>query len=74
MYCVVLVNWMNDEIIEIVIVVGKYCEFGDIFVKDVVLFVVELGDIMVVVVIGVYNYSMVFNYNCLGCFVVVLVN
>lgn len=54
----------NEEVDDSVIIVGKLCEFGDIIIKDVKLFLlVKCGDYFVILLIGVYYYFMVFNYN-----------
>lgn len=58
-----LVN-RNEKVNEFVIIVGKFCEFGDIIVWDVLLFFfVYRGDYLVIFFIGVYYYLMVLNYN-----------
>lgn len=41
---------------------GKYCESGDIVIKDIYL-AAETGDIIAVFNTGAYNYSMASNYN-----------
>jgi diaminopimelate decarboxylase len=42
--------------------VGKYCESGDIIIKDAGISA-ETGDIIAVFATGAYNYSMASNYN-----------
>lgn len=46
-----------------VTVAGKCCESGDLLGKDVFLPEAEVGDFMVVLSTGAYNYSMSSNYN-----------
>ncbi|WP_028962988.1 diaminopimelate decarboxylase [Sulfobacillus thermosulfidooxidans] len=42
---------------------GRYCESGDILIRDVALPPVEVGDYVVVFGTGAYNYAMSSNYN-----------
>lgn len=46
-------------------IVGRYCESGDIIVKESLLSA-EPGDIIVIFATGAYNYSMASNYNRTG--------
>lgn len=48
---------------ELVTVAGKYCESGDVLIRDVELAKMETGDLLVVYSTGAYNYSMASNYN-----------
>lgn len=48
---------------ELVTVVGKYCESGDILVKDVRLPHLEAGEILMIPASGAYCLSMASNYN-----------
>ncbi|USS84681.1 diaminopimelate decarboxylase [Fructilactobacillus myrtifloralis] len=48
---------------EVVTVAGKYCESGDILVKDAKLPPVQAGDVIAVLATGAYGYSMASNYN-----------
>ncbi|USS93340.1 diaminopimelate decarboxylase [Fructilactobacillus ixorae] len=48
---------------EVVTVAGKYCESGDILVKDATLPPVQAGDVIAVLATGAYGYSMASNYN-----------
>ena len=45
--------------------VGKYCESGDVLIKDIPL-AAEPGDLIAVFNTGAYNYSMSSNYNRTG--------
>ena len=47
----------------IVTIVGKYCESGDVIIKDGELPEVEPEDLIAVQCTGAYNYSMASNYN-----------
>ena len=44
-------------------VAGKFCESGDVLLKDIELPLVEKGDLLMVYATGAYNYSMSSNYN-----------
>lgn len=46
-----------------VTIAGKFCESGDILIKDINLPELEEGDILCVFNTGAYNYSMASNYN-----------
>jgi diaminopimelate decarboxylase len=59
---------------ELVSVAGKYCESGDILIKDVELPVTTAGDLLIVFATGAYNYSMSSNYNRVVKPAMVLVN
>jgi len=59
---------------ETVTVAGRYCESGDILVRDAVLPAIEPGDILAVLNTGAYHYSMASNYNRVGRPAMVLVN
>ncbi|MCI1273952.1 MAG: diaminopimelate decarboxylase [Clostridiaceae bacterium] len=48
---------------EIITLAGKYCESGDILIKDIKLPKLDEGDIICVYNTGAYNYSMASNYN-----------
>lgn len=48
---------------EVVTVAGKYCESGDILIRDISLPAAAAGDILAVSCTGAYNYSMSMNYN-----------
>ncbi|WP_057746584.1 diaminopimelate decarboxylase [Liquorilactobacillus capillatus] len=48
---------------QIVTVVGKYCESGDILVRDVPLPITHAGDILAIPSTGAYGYTMASNYN-----------
>ena len=48
---------------EIVTIAGKYCESGDVLVRDVKLPVIETGDFIGIPVSGAYNLAMSSHYN-----------
>jgi diaminopimelate decarboxylase len=54
---------MLDENREKVTVAGRYCESGDILIKDIELPPIVSDDIIAVFCTGAYNYSMSSNYN-----------
>lgn len=60
--------------LEKVTVAGRFCESGDILIKEIVLENPEAGDILCVYNTGAYNYSMASNYNCVLKPAMVLVN
>ena len=56
-------NRMSDESQEIVTLVGKYCESGDILIRDISLPELVQGDIVAIPSSGAYAPSMASNYN-----------
>jgi diaminopimelate decarboxylase len=44
-------------------IAGKYCESGDVLIRDILLPQINTGDILIVYSTGAYNYSMASNYN-----------
>lgn len=44
-------------------IAGKYCESGDILIKDAEIPAAVAGDLLVIFSTGAYNYSMASNYN-----------
>ena len=58
-----LANRMTEPPSETVTLAGKYCESGDILVKDVPLPVADAGDIVAIPSSGAYAPSMASNYN-----------
>jgi len=59
---------------EKVTLAGRFCESGDILIKDIELPELESGDILCVYNTGAYNYSMASNYNRVTKPAMVLVN
>ena len=62
-YTISSVEHFDKEKNQIVSVVGKCCESGDIIVEDVKLQSVNVGEHIIVESTGAYNYSMASNYN-----------
>lgn len=56
-------NKADDAADELVTIAGRYCESGDVLIKDIKLPKIELGDLIVIYSTGAYNYSMANNYN-----------
>ncbi|MBI3589960.1 MAG: diaminopimelate decarboxylase [Candidatus Melainabacteria bacterium] len=74
-YTAVLANKMNSsENMELVTIAGRYCETGDLLIKDILLPEIKAGDIIAVLNTGAYNYSMSSNYNMVPRPACVLVN
>ncbi|MBR6722600.1 diaminopimelate decarboxylase [bacterium] len=59
---------------ELVTIAGRFCESGDILIKNIKLPKLEEGDILCVYNTGAYNYSMASNYNRVQRPAMVLVN
>jgi diaminopimelate decarboxylase len=68
-----LANRMKDEAVEKVTVAGKYCESGDILVKDVTLPKVRHNDLVALPASGAYCPPMSSNYNLFSRPAVVMV-
>ena len=62
-YEVVVANKASQDPAETVTIAGKYCESGDILVSDIMLPVVESGDVLAIPAAGAYCPSMASNYN-----------
>lgn len=62
-YYAEVANKPNDELADTVTIAGRFCESGDILIKDIKLPLLEEGDILCVYNTGAYNYSMASNYN-----------
>ncbi len=69
-----IANAKKDNDFEKVTVAGKFCESGDILIKDIELNSPESGDILCVYNTGAYCYSMSSNYNCILKPAMVLIN
>ena len=54
-------------------VAGRFCESGDVLLRDVLLAQPDRGDLLAVFTTGAYNYSMASNYNRVGRPAMVLV-
>lgn len=62
-YTACIANKMLEKNKEVVTVAGRFCESGDILIKDIELVKPVSGDILAVFCTGAYNYSMSSNYN-----------
>ncbi|GBR76262.1 diaminopimelate decarboxylase [Candidatus Termititenax persephonae] len=62
-YTADLVGKLSARKTERVTVAGKFCESGDVLIKDIYLPPAAAGDLLVVYATGAYNYSMSSNYN-----------
>jgi len=73
-YEALLGNKLEAKAEEVVRVAGRFCESGDILVKEACLPRVAAGDLLVTTCTGAYNYSMASNYNRVPRPAMVLVN
>ncbi len=73
-YFAQIANKKEDETMQKVTVAGRFCESGDILIKDIELKNPQEGDILCVYNTGAYGYSMSSNYNCVPKAAMVLVN
>lgn len=62
-YEAILANRVGESEEESIRLVGKYCESGDIVIKEIELPKLQPGDILAVTTTGAYGYSMASNYN-----------
>ncbi len=62
-YEAVVANRMNEPAAEVVTIAGKFCESGDILVKDVELPATQPGDLLALPAAGAYCVPMASNYN-----------
>jgi diaminopimelate decarboxylase len=69
-----LANKANDQPEEKVTIGGRFCESGDILIRDIKLPRVAADDLLAVLCTGAYNYSMASNYNRVPRPAMVLVN
>ncbi len=58
-----LANREGHDSVKKVTVVGKYCESGDVLLRDILLPEVKAGDLLAISSTGAYGYSMASNYN-----------
>ena len=74
-YSAEIANKPNDTVsLQTVTIAGRFCESGDILIKDINLPNPEKGDILCIFNTGAYNYSMASNYNRVQKPAMVLVN
>ena len=62
-YEAVVANRMSDPPEETVTLAGKFCESGDVLIRDISVPAMEPGDIVAVPSSGAYAPSMASNYN-----------
>ncbi|MDP9180734.1 MAG: diaminopimelate decarboxylase [Chloroflexota bacterium] len=62
-YSAIIANKPLEERSERVTIAGKYCESGDILLRDAELPSLEPGDVLVMPAAGAYNLAMASNYN-----------
>ena len=67
-------NYKEDIPLQTVTIAGRFCESGDILIKDITLPELFEGNILCVFNTGAYNYSMASNYNRVQKSQMVLVN
>ena len=65
-YEAVVASRMSDAPSEVVTLAGKYCESGDILVRDIEMPTLESGDVIAIPSSGAYAPSMASNYNLNG--------
>lgn len=73
-YQPLVANRMNDAATQTATLAGRYCESGDLLVKDSQLPALAAGDIVALPASGAYNLAMSSNYNLALRPAVVLVN
>ncbi len=73
-YTAVVANKTDVKETEIVTIAGRYCESGDILIKDIELPKIDHNDLIAIFSTGAYNYSMSSNYNLVPRPACVLVN
>ena len=56
-----LANRDGHDSVKEVTVVGKYCESGDVLLRDILLPEVKAGDLLAISSTGAYGYSMASN-------------
>ena len=62
-YSALVANRVNDERRETMTIAGKYCESGDVLLRDAELPPLEAGDILAMPAAGAYALAMASNYN-----------
>jgi diaminopimelate decarboxylase len=62
-YEAIVANRATDERRETVTIAGKYCESGDVLMRDAELPPLEPGDVLAMPAAGAYNLAMASNYN-----------
>ena len=62
-YMALVANKADAEPAEVVTVAGKYCESGDVLIKDIILPHTSPGDLLAIPMAGAYHLPMASNYN-----------
>ena len=62
-YEALVANKADADRTDTVTVAGKYCESGDVLIKDIALPPLETGDVLALPTSGAYNLAMASNYN-----------
>lgn len=62
-YTAVLADRATAAPVEHVAIAGKYCESGDLLIRDVALPTAEPGDVLAIPAAGAYSVAMASNYN-----------
>jgi diaminopimelate decarboxylase len=62
-YTAVVANKANRPVEETVTIVGRYCESGDVLLRDIALPRLVAGDLLAVPMVGAYCLAMASNYN-----------
>ena len=62
-YAALLANRVRDAAEETVTIAGKFCESGDILIKDIELPRAQPGDLLAIPASGAYNLALESNYN-----------
>lgn len=73
-YSAQIANKKEETNLQNVTIAGKFCESGDILIKDIELNNPQTGDVICIFNTGAYNYSMSSNYNRVLKPAMVLVN
>jgi diaminopimelate decarboxylase len=62
-YTAVLADRMRDPVTDMVAVAGRYCESGDVLIKEALIPAPRVGDLVAIPAAGAYQLSMASNYN-----------
>jgi diaminopimelate decarboxylase len=73
-YEAVLANKVNAANVRKVTIAGKYCESGDILIRDIDMPEIKSGDVVAIPVCGAYCIPMSSNYNMVPHPAVIMVN
>ena len=65
-YRALIANRAPDSSKQLVTVAGRYCESGDVLLRDIELPALSRGDVLAIPAAGAYHMSMASNYNLVG--------